>query len=74
MKKDVVIIIVGIILFAFVWGVWSFLASKQSFMNGAPFGVACTADAKLCPDGSSVGRVGPHCEFAECSAVLPDTP
>ncbi|MFA5831605.1 MAG: Hint domain-containing protein [Candidatus Paceibacterota bacterium] len=29
-------------------------------------GVACTMDAKICPDGSSVGRVGPNCEFAEC--------
>ncbi len=28
--------------------------------------VACTADAKLCPDGSAVGRVGPNCEFAPC--------
>ncbi len=28
--------------------------------------VACTADAKLCPDGSAVGRVGPNCEFAAC--------
>lgn len=28
--------------------------------------VACTLDAKLCPDGSSVGRVGPNCEFAAC--------
>lgn len=28
--------------------------------------IACTADAKLCPDGSAVGRVGPQCEFAAC--------
>lgn len=28
--------------------------------------VACTADAKICPDGSAVGRTGPNCEFAEC--------
>lgn len=28
--------------------------------------VACTMEAKFCPDGSSVGRVGPNCEFAEC--------
>lgn len=28
--------------------------------------VMCTMDAKLCPDGSAVGRVGPHCEFAPC--------
>ncbi len=25
--------------------------------------VACTADAKQCPDGSYVGRTGPKCEF-----------
>ena len=29
-------------------------------------GVACTQDAKLCPDGSYVGRTGPNCEFAAC--------
>lgn len=28
--------------------------------------VACTADAKQCPDGSYVGRVGPDCAFAVC--------
>ncbi|HEY4501530.1 MAG TPA: hypothetical protein VJJ20_00485 [Candidatus Paceibacterota bacterium] len=26
-------------------------------------GVACTADAMQCPDGSYVGRSGPNCEF-----------
>ena len=31
-------------------------------------GVACTMDAKLCPDGSSVGRIPPNCEFAPCPA------
>ncbi|HLD39208.1 MAG TPA: cupredoxin domain-containing protein [archaeon] len=24
---------------------------------------ACTADAMVCPDGTSVGRTGPNCEF-----------
>ncbi|MEP7162836.1 MAG: Gmad2 immunoglobulin-like domain-containing protein [Candidatus Moraniibacteriota bacterium] len=28
--------------------------------------VGCTMEAKLCPDGSSVGRSGPKCEFAPC--------
>src|SRR3989344_6674799 len=28
--------------------------------------VACTQEAKLCPDGSYVGRTGPDCEFAQC--------
>ena len=27
---------------------------------------ACTTDAKICPDGSAVGRHGPNCEFAAC--------
>ncbi len=28
--------------------------------------VMCTAEAKICPDGTDVGRVGPNCEFAPC--------
>jgi hypothetical protein len=28
----------------------------------------CTRDAKLCPDGTSVGRQGPSCTFAPCAA------
>lgn len=27
----------------------------------------CTMEAKVCPDGSAVGRSGPNCEFAPCS-------
>lgn len=32
--------------------------------------VACTMEAKVCPDGSTVGRTGPNCEFAACPTVL----
>lgn len=28
--------------------------------------VFCTMDAKLCPDGSSVGRIPPNCDFSPC--------
>ncbi|MBU2101293.1 DUF333 domain-containing protein [Patescibacteria group bacterium] len=31
--------------------------------------VACTLEAKICPDGSSVGRTGPNCEFSPCPNV-----
>ncbi len=31
--------------------------------------IACTQEAKLCPDGSAVGRTGPQCEFAPCPDV-----
>lgn len=42
------------------------LKPNPDLTNG---GVFCTMDAKLCPDGSYVGRTGPNCEFAECPAV-----
>lgn len=29
--------------------------------------IACTMEAKICPDGSVVGRSGPNCEFGPCS-------
>ncbi len=37
--------------------------------------VVCTMDAKICPDGSAVGRTAPNCEFAPCPAggeVVPE--
>ncbi len=34
-----------------------------------PRGMMCTMEAKLCPDGSAVGRSGPRCEFAACPVV-----
>lgn len=33
--------------------------------------IACTMEAKLCPDGSAVGRTGPNCEFAACPEAKP---
>lgn len=32
--------------------------------------VACTMELHICPDGTSVGRTGPNCEFEPC----PETP
>lgn len=30
---------------------------------------ACTKEAKICPDGSSVGRTGPNCDFSPCPQI-----
>ena len=38
--------------------------SKKSLFT--PKQTACTLEAKVCPDGSSVGRVPPNCDFAPC--------
>ncbi len=34
--------------------------------------VACTMDARMCPDGSYVGRSGPNCEFTQCPTPTQD--
>lgn len=31
-----------------------------------PPGLACTKEAKMCSDGSAVGRTGPECAFPAC--------
>lgn len=38
-----------------------------------PKKVACTQEAKTCPDGSSVSRTGSNCEFAQCPAIKDET-
>jgi putative hemolysin len=43
---------------------WKFY--RKECQPGAGNKTACTMEAKLCPDGSSVGRSGPNCEFAKC--------
>lgn len=34
--------------------------------NTRPSGTACTMEAKICPDGTAVGRQGPSCDFSPC--------
>jgi hypothetical protein len=31
-----------------------------------PSGTVCTTEARICPDGSAVGKSGPKCTFAAC--------
>lgn len=66
------LVVIGIIgAIAIVgFGVWYFVAHKNSAAPTTPGGVACTQEAKQCPDGSYVGRTGPNCEFAACPAIV----
>lgn len=54
----VILVAIGVVFFAVT-------VEKQ------PQPVACTEEAKVCPDGSAVGRTGPQCEFAKCPEVKP---
>jgi hypothetical protein len=35
---------------------------------------ACTSEAKICPDGSIVGRNGPHCSWEPCPNLAEKSP
>lgn len=57
MFKKILIVIVVVILLAVAVYLVSISKTKP---------VACTQEAKLCSDGTAVGRTGPNCEFATC--------
>lgn len=46
-------------------------ANPGSGGQGAGSSGSCTMDARICPDGSSVGRVPPRCNFAPCPTTSP---
>lgn len=48
-----------------ITGIFS-VTDSVTKLNGEPIGYACDADAKICPDGTSVGRTGSDCQFAAC--------
>ncbi|HYE22877.1 MAG TPA: hypothetical protein VEA92_00250 [Candidatus Paceibacterota bacterium] len=60
-------IIAGVVLIIVV-GLGGFLYRNILERNAIPQPgeTACTMEAKLCPDGQSVGRTGPTCAFAPC--------
>lgn len=45
---------------------WWLKTQPVVWAPGSEEQVFCTMDAKICPDGSAVGRQGPDCEFAAC--------
>lgn len=64
----ILLLIVGIFGGYFVLGQTK---NNSQTPTPAPDQVACTQEAKICPDGSSVGRTGPNCEFAKCPSTAP---
>lgn len=63
--KEYAVILIGlaVVLIGALWATRSLVAPPRSG------GVACTTEAKICPDGSAVGRSGPNCEFTSCPAA-----
>ncbi len=60
-----------IIAFLVIAGVSAYLFYNNQKEGGE--WVACTMDAKICPDGSAVGRSGPQCQFDACPTIKEST-
>jgi len=55
----------------FVTFLFSACVRKSSSPSASPELHACTDEAKICPDGSAVGRSGPNCAFGACPSRSP---
>jgi hypothetical protein len=62
-KGNLLLALLVFIIFIFVISIAAYLAYQESLTKKP---VSCTADAKVCPDGSAVGRIPPNCDFTSC--------
>jgi len=68
-----VIIILAIFLAGISFYLWKGIKIENNPIINIPKKnkpVACTEEAKICPDGSYVGRTAPNCEFAPCPEIV----
>lgn len=70
-KLGMIISILIILFLLCIAGAAGYTIYKNLTTNKKPEQTACTLEAKICPDGSSVGRSGPNCEFAPCPTLTP---
>ncbi|MEK7470606.1 MAG: hypothetical protein AAB622_01180 [Patescibacteria group bacterium] len=69
-KSSAVLIIAVILMIIAVASAGAYFLIPKYFGSGTT-PIACTMEAKICPDGSSVGRTGPNCEFDVCPDFIP---
>ncbi len=62
--KRTMLILIGVIALG-LSGVAGFMLLNERQDDEA----GCTMEAKICPDGTAVGRSGPDCAFAACPSV-----
>ncbi len=65
-KTPIILISALCVVFIFLAGFVLGTIVHNPSRNPVEEGVPCTMDAKICPDGSGVGREGPNCEFPDC--------
>ena len=65
--SKMVFLLIGVLIGVLATLSFSFLQKNYLFPRSVP----CTLDAKICPDGSSINRIPPTCEFASCPISIP---
>ncbi|MFH0979473.1 MAG: hypothetical protein V1803_00820 [Candidatus Roizmanbacteria bacterium] len=67
-KVFVILLFITLCSLFFIFGInYQRIINSKKTPTPTPIeNVSCTLEAKICPDGSSVGRVPPDCEFAPC--------
>lgn len=79
MQKANSLISIILLLVVVLIGGWYFYKAQQPTHRGFEgaddnrLTSTCPQDAKFCPDGSSVSRTGPNCEFTKCPQGSPST-
>ncbi len=64
------VLVIGVMAVAVVIAFW---VTNTRIAKAPGDRKACTMEAKLCPDGSAVGRTGPNYEFAPCPETTATT-
>ncbi len=62
MQKVLNYALVALVVLASLGAIGVIIVNQRAVDEAVP----CTKEARMCPDGSSVGRMGPSCEFAPC--------
>jgi hypothetical protein len=70
-KTIALIMFTSLPIIAFFFGMNYQKALTEQSISTTQNIVACTEDARICPDGTTVGRVAPDCKFAECPSGQP---
>jgi len=65
-KRPMWILVAGLIAVVLFLILLSLMGAGKKNTDRYPSSVACTMEAKICPDGTTVGRSGPSCEFSAC--------
>lgn len=75
MKKILIVLLALLIIIgAFVYFKKEVSHNSDGALLSPKNNIACTEEAKMCPDGTYVGRTGPNCEFAICPLPVVNNP